>query len=136
MSDQFEGLPSRPQALRSWTLTETRGMTFKWLLFWKTDCTNSQQVQSQEIKWSILEIAAQELKFSAEKHLKSYKRRKKPMDSEGDGTKSVVCRHSCTLHMELPNPALWGSLPHEMLQLIFARLSLRDIRSLRCLSKD
>lgn len=60
--------------------------------------------------WSILEMAAQEFGISAENHPKSYK----PMDS----AISVVCRHSCSLHMELPNPELWDSLPHEVLQLI------------------
>lgn len=88
---------------------------------------------------SILEIAARELGVSAEEHPMCYKRRKKLMDSAGDGAEDVVddvvCRHSCSSHMELPNPALWSSLPHELLQLIFARLSLRDIRSLRCVSK-
>ncbi|KAG0605433.1 hypothetical protein M758_9G058600 [Ceratodon purpureus] len=79
--------------------------------------------------WSILEVAAQELEFFAEKHPKSYKRRRTSKDS-------IVCTHACSSHMELLNPALWTSLPHQMLQLIFARLSLRDIRSLRLLSKD
>jgi hypothetical protein len=86
--------------------------------------------------WSILEIAAQEFKISAEKSPKSYKRRKRPVEPEGDGAESVECRHSCSSHMELLDPALWSSLPHEMLRLVFARLPLRDIRGLRCLSKD
>ncbi|KAG0613723.1 hypothetical protein M758_6G125100 [Ceratodon purpureus] len=85
--------------------------------------------------WNLLEVAEQELEISAEMHLKSYKRRKKPVDSGVDGSKSVACGHSCSVHMELPNSALRGSLPHEMLQLIFSRLPVQDIRSLRFLSK-
>ncbi|KAG0591133.1 hypothetical protein KC19_1G152500 [Ceratodon purpureus] len=74
---------------------------------------------------------AQELEISVEMHLKSSKRRKKAIDSGVDGSKSVACGHSCSVHMELPNSTLRGSLPHEILQLIFSRLPVQDIRSLR-----
>ncbi|KAG0556977.1 hypothetical protein KC19_11G092400 [Ceratodon purpureus] len=85
--------------------------------------------------WNLLEDAAQELEISVEMHLKSSKRRKKPIDSGVDGSKSVACGHSCSVHMELPNSTLRGSLPHEILQLIFSRLPVQDIRRLRFLSK-
>ena len=85
---------------------------------------------------SILEIAAQEFGIYVEKHVNYYKRREKTKDIEGEGTKIVVCRHSCSSHTELLNPALWSSLPHEVLRLIFARLPLCDFQGLKCLSKD
>ena len=78
---------------------------------------------------------AQELEISVEMHLKSSTRRKKAIDSGVDGSKSVACGHSCSVHMELPNSTLRGSLPHEILQLIFSRLPVQDIRRLRFLSK-
>ena len=85
---------------------------------------------------SVLEIAAQEFGISVEKHVKYYKRRGKTKDIEGEGSKSVVCRHSCSSHTELLNPAVWSNLPHEVLRLVFARLSLCGIRGVKCLSKD
>ncbi|KAG0598572.1 hypothetical protein M758_12G084900 [Ceratodon purpureus] len=38
--------------------------------------------------------------------------------------------------MELMNSRLWGSLVHGILQLIFAWLSMRHVRVLKCLSKS
>lgn len=56
---------------------------------------------------SVLEIAAQEFGISVEKHVKVDKRRGKTEDIEGEGSESVVCRHSCSSHSELLNPARW-----------------------------
>ncbi|KAG0578385.1 hypothetical protein KC19_4G019000 [Ceratodon purpureus] len=48
----------------------------------------------------------------------------------------TTCGHSCPQHKEVMSPALWGALPKDLLQIVFARLPLADISRLRCLSKE
>jgi hypothetical protein len=47
----------------------------------------------------------------------------------------VTCKHFCAHHTSLMDPAVWRNLPEEVLQMVFARLPLLQIVSLKCLSK-
>jgi hypothetical protein len=48
------------------------------------------------------------------------------------------CEHSCSDIKELmnPNPKLWGALPGELLQMVFAHLPVHEISRLQFLSKE
>ena len=50
--------------------------------------------------------------------------------------RQIVCAHSCLEKGVLMNSGLWGSLPKEVLQLVFARLPVVAIKRLRCVSKE
>lgn len=43
---------------------------------------------------------------------------------------------SCSLHTETMNPTIWASLPSATRELIFARLSIRDLQKVSCINKE
>jgi hypothetical protein len=74
----------------------------------------------------ILEVAAQE--FGIEKETSICSARVE--------ITSGRCTHSCSDHTEPMNPNLWGNLPQEILQNVFAHLPLGEISCLKLLSKE
>jgi len=86
----------------------------------------------------LLEFAAAEFHVPKGKFVHSRKRSKTPRREEDErnvgGEKA--CRHVCCEHEEFMKPDRWGTLPHELLQLAFARLPVSKILDLQCLSKD
>ncbi|KAG0617813.1 hypothetical protein M758_4G017000 [Ceratodon purpureus] len=48
----------------------------------------------------------------------------------------LICKRSCPEHKEVMSPALWGALPKDLLQIVFAHLPLADFSRLRCLSEE
>lgn len=50
--------------------------------------------------------------------------------------RQTICEHSCPEHKEVMSPAVWGALPKDLLQIVFARLPLAAISRLKCLSKE
>lgn len=79
---------------------------------------------------AVLEIAA--LEFGI-RHVDSSKRRKAAEGSGGEFNEDPSCSHICNEHAEVKN---WGSLPRDLLHLVFAHLPVGDILHLRCLSKE
>lgn len=49
---------------------------------------------------------------------------------------STTCGHICPQHPATLDPVVWSRLPEELLELIFARLPVAEIRRLQCLSKQ
>lgn len=74
----------------------------------------------------VLEVAAQEFGIERETSICSARVE----------ITSGRCTHSCSDHTELMNPNLWGNLPQEILQNVFAHLPLGEISCLTLLSKE
>lgn len=102
------------------------------------DLTASKDYSSSELR-TVLELAAEEFGISKDKYRLVYSSKRSKASAAIEEQDNVAaetpsCRHLCSEHAELMNADRWGTLPHELLQLVLAHLPMKEILLLRCLS--